>query len=324
MTLAELTGRAQEALSPEQPVLVIGAANVDIVGKLKEELHLDTSNASQIRTSFGGVARNVAENLARLGQPVCLLTAVGDDPVGQQLLEQASSAGVDVSAAIQSSEHPTSSYLGVVNEHGKLHFALDDMRVMSALSPDYIRQNEHLFKQASLLFVDANVPKETLRVVMSIARREGLLVCADPTAAPLAPRFEKYLDRLFLFTPNSAEASVYHERPFNASNRREATAAAKLLVARGIKVAIITLAEFGVCYATSQTNGSIPAMRTQIVDPTGAGDAMTATVIFALLNGIPVDDAVRLAVTAASLTLGFSGTVVPDLTLEKLYDRLVI
>jgi pseudouridine kinase len=89
-------------------------------------------------------------------------------------------------------------------------------------------------------------------------------------------------------------------------------------------VAIITLAQFGVCYATSDTSGYIPAMQTEIMDPTGGGDALTAAVIFALLNDIPLDDAVRLGVSAATLTLRHPGAVRPDLSLEKLYDQLVI
>jgi pseudouridine kinase len=84
------------------------------------------------------------------------------------------------------------------------------------------------------------------------------------------------------------------------------------------------MAEQGLCYATSETSGYIPAIKTSIVDPTGAGDALSATVIFALLNDIPIDDAVRLGVSAASLTLRYRGAVVPDLSLEKLYDQLVI
>ena len=71
---------------PDQPVLVIGAAGVDIVGRLREELHPASSTPAFIRTSFGGVSRNVAENLAHLGQPVTLLTVVGEDPTGEQLL----------------------------------------------------------------------------------------------------------------------------------------------------------------------------------------------------------------------------------------------
>jgi pseudouridine kinase len=100
--------------------------------------------------------------------------------------------------------------------------------------------------------------------------------------------------------------------------------AAKCLVGQGVDIALITLAEQGLCYATSETSGYIPALRTEVIDPTGAGDALSATVMFALLNEIPLDDAVRLGVSAASLTLRHRSSVLPDLSLEKLYDQLVI
>ena len=66
------------------------------------------------------------------------------------------------------------------------------------------------------------------------------------------------------------------------------------------------------------------AIRTRITDPTGAGDAMTAAVLFALLNNIDLDDAIRLGVSAASLTLRHPGSVYPNLTLEGLYDQLLV
>jgi len=60
------------------------------------------------------------------------------------------------------------------------------------------------------------------------------------------------------------------------------------------------------------------------VDRTGAGDALTAGVVFGLLNDFPIDEAVRLGVSAATLTLQCKETVCPDLSLERLYDQLVI
>lgn len=310
------------SLSPHAPVLVIGAAGVDIIGRLKGELHTGTSNPAQIRSSFGGVARNVAENLARLGQPVRLLTTVGSDPAGDHLLEEVQAAGVETEAVLRSSTYATGAYLAVVNMAGELQAALDDMNITSLISPEYIRSNQELFEDASAVFVDANLPKETLRTVFSLARKARVPVCADPTSTSLAPRLKPYLNRLAMITPNNDEAAVLTEHPVIASRRREALLAAKELVAAGVGIVIVALAAFGACYATSQTSGHVPAIKTSIVDPTGAGDAMTATVLFALLNEIPLDDAVRLGVSAGSLTLRHRGAVLQDLSLEKLYDEL--
>jgi pseudouridine kinase len=82
------------------------------------------------------------------------------------------------------------------------------------------------------------------------------------------------------------------------------------------------MAGFGVAYASPEVSGLVPAVQTVILDPTGAGDALTAAVIFALLNEIPLDEAVKLGASAAALTLRTPGSVVPDLSLELLYDQL--
>ena len=310
--------------TPEAPVLVIGGAGVDMVGRLKAELKQGVSNPANIRISFGGVGRNVAENLVRLGQPVRLITAIGDDLVGEQLVDLIEAAGVDVSAILRSDEHSTGSYLGVINSGGTLHFALDDINAASAITPAYLHAHEEMFQDVSLVFVDANLPVNTLRTVFSLAGKAHLPVCADPTSHSLAKRLQSYLPRLQMISPNGAEAAILCDRPFQASKRQEAIDAAKCLVGQGVQLVLLSLAEYGVVYATSETSGHVPAIRTKIVDPTGAGDALTATVIFSLLNEISLDDAVRLGVTAATLTLQHRGTVIPDLSLEMLYDHLVI
>lgn len=305
-------------------MLVIGAAGVDLVGRLQTELKLGTSNPAFIRTTFGGVARNVAENLARLGQPVTLLTAVGDDEPGQQLLKQVSAAGVDTSRVLCCQDQSTGSYLAVINRGAELAFALDDMRVIHALTSEYLKLNQDAFKDASLVFVDMNLDPKTLRSAISLARRHHLPVFADPTSVGLAKRLLPYLDRIDFLTPSSKEAEVLCGMRIDPANRFHAMEAASCLVSKGVKIVVMTLSEFGLCYSTPEARGYIPAIATEIIDPTGAGDALTSAVIVALLDGIPLDEAMRLGVAAASLTLRYRGAVRPDLSLEILYEHLVI
>lgn len=295
---------------------------MDMVGRLKTELRPATSNPAQIRYSSGGAGRNVAENLLHLGTAVTLLTVIGQDEAGDNLVSTMADAGANVEVILRSAQYPTGTYLAVINPAGKLLYALDDMRILTELSPQYIHSHEELFSQSSLLFFDANLPKETIRTIMSIARREKIPVCADPTSETLAPRLIPYLPRLQMVVPNLGEAAILCNRKSGINSRSEAIDAAKCLVSQGVEIAIVTMAEAGVCYATSETSGFVPPVRTEIIDPTGAGDALTAAVVFGLLNEMPIDDAVRLGVAAESLTLAYRGAVVPELSLEKLYDQL--
>jgi pseudouridine kinase len=324
MTENDLSGQAAE-----QKVLVIGAAGLDMIGRLKDSplsaaYQAGKSNPANIRVSFGGVGRNVAENLARLGQPVSLITAVGKDHLGQQLLAHTAACGVDIRSCVVSSTHQTASYLAVVEPSGSRYLALEDMTVLEELSPAVIRENQAQIAEADLIFIDANLPAQTLEAVFQLAKEARVPVCADTTSSLLAPRLLPYLDQIYLLAANSVEASVLCQDEPTVTDDASALRAARRLRSQGVEVAVVTLAEFGVVFAASEVTGHVPAVRTRIIDPTGAGDALTATVIFGLLNEIPIDEAVRLGVTAASLILRYRGTVLPELTLEKLYAELVV
>ncbi|MFP3853260.1 MAG: carbohydrate kinase family protein [Anaerolineales bacterium] len=305
------------------PVLVIGAAGVDIVGRAASKLQPGTSNPGRLRISHGGVARNVAENLAHLGTDTILLTAVGDDPLGRQILARSEREGVDVSPSIIDKKRQTGAYLAVLDLHGNLHHGLDDMGVIGSITPEALRRRSNLFQQASVLVLDCNLPPSSLATAFDLAARANLPVAVDPTSSLLAPRLQPHLDGIWLLSPNEREAEVLCPMEIPHEDEASAIEAARHLTTHGIEMVMITRAEFGVGYATSEGSGHVPAVKTEITDPTGAGDALLATVIFALMNEIPVDESVRLGVTAASLTLRSRDSVVPDLSLEMLYDQLI-
>jgi pseudouridine kinase len=76
-------------------------------------------------------------------------------------------------------------------------------------------------------------------------------------------------------------------------------------------------------YAHGGGGGYLRAIQTPVIDATGAGDAFSGAAIFGLLNGVPLDEAMRLGITAASLTVGSEDTVLKDLSQELLYDQLM-
>ncbi len=274
----------------DRPVLVIGAAGLDMVGSLRESQRIERPNPANIRVSYGGVARNVAENLARLGQPVRLITSVGKDHMGSQLLEYTRSSGVEVSACLQVENYATASYLAVYNAQGEREVTLDDMRVLHAITPAYLRKQRVLFSEASIVFVDANLSPAAMKTVFQMARQARVPVCADATSSGLADAFFPYLEDIYMLTANSEEASVFSQSNPEVTGRSTGMQVVRQIVNLGAEIAVVSLAEFGVCYATSETSGHVPAVRTKILDPTGAGDALTATTLFGFLNEIPIDE----------------------------------
>ncbi len=308
--------------SPDAPVVVIGTAGVDLIAHPTEALQPGHRAPARVRRAFGGVARNVAENLARLGQPVRFLTAVGAEPTGRALLDHLQALGVDTHASLQDASLETGHYVGLLFPEGGLQYGVYDLRAVDALTPAYLHAQEEVFRGAAWAFVDANLRPATLRTAFALARKHRVRMAADATAPTLATRLKPFLKRLSLLTLNHVEAGALLAREIDQADVGQALDAARALAAQGVELALVTLAEFGVCYATEHTQGHIPALRTEVLDPTGAGDALTATVMYALLHGVLPDEAVRLGTAAAALTLRARGTVAADLSLEALYEAL--
>jgi pseudouridine kinase len=201
--------------------------------------------------------------------------------------------------------------------------SIDDMVInRELLTPSFVYRRRSLFRDARMVILDANLSTATLRTIFRLARKYAVPVCADPTTASLAPRLCPYLADLSLVAPNGAEAEALCD--VQVTDRESGLEAAQNLVSMGVRTAIVTLGATGLVYATSQESGHVPAIEVEIVDLTGAGDALTAAVIFGLLNEFPIDEAVRLGTTAAALTLHSRETVCPDLSLELLYNQTVI
>jgi pseudouridine kinase len=309
--------------SPTQPyVLVIGAAGIDSKGRARVPLTLGSSTPGAVRVSVGGTARNVAENLARLGVNPVLLSAIGAGGTGRRILNNAEQVGINTDYLIVLEEHHTSAYLAILNETGNLVMSVDDMEILSCLTPQVINRRRSLIKNAEMVVMDSNLSQATITSLFKAANRYKVRVCADPASTTLAERLKPHLSDVYMITPNVPEAEVLSGRSIGDEN--EAITAARSLVNAGVKIVIITLAEAGVVYASASDSGRVPAVSTDIVDFTGASDALTAAVVFGLLNDIPLDESVRLGASAAALTLACSDTVCTELSLDLLYDQLLI
>nr|MDQ2997336.1 carbohydrate kinase family protein [Chloroflexota bacterium] len=281
-------------------VVVVGAACLDVKGRPLGDIVAGTSNPGVVRISVGGGARNVAENLARLGTPTALLSVVCQDDFGNTIIRQTEQAGVDTDHVLISCDQHSAAYMALQSAERALLVAVDDTSATNALTPDYISDHASLLEQARMVVIDANVPLATADRLLSICRAAGVPVALEPVTYTAALRYRSLAGSFYLMTPNGVEAQALTGLP--VSDAEQGALAAKQLVAAGVQIAIITLGHAGLVYATPEANGYVPSIEGDIVDPTGAGDALTAAVVYALLNDIPVDEAVRLGVSAATLT----------------------
>jgi pseudouridine kinase len=305
-------------------ILVIGATLLDTKGKPTAGLEPGTSNPAEIRHVRGGTARNVAENLGRLGADVLLLSAVGDDRTGKQLLTQTADAGVNVDYVLKLEKYNTGSYIAILDEDGKMSVALDDVRVMEAVNSSILYRNRKLFRDACMVMIDGSLTPATMETATRLARQYEVPLCADPSSTRLAHKLHPHLSNLHLVVPNEVEAAVLCGVDYAGYDPDASLEVALLLTRAGVRTTAITLSDFGLVFATSDETGYIPPRYSQIVDITGTGDAVSAAIMFGMINDLPTIESIRLGAAAASLTLQTGDTVVPDLSLDMLYDHLIV
>jgi pseudouridine kinase len=305
----------------ELEVLVVGAMAADAKGQPRHELVPGRSTPGTVHFAIGGVGRNIAETLARLGVQTTLLSAIGDDPIGHILLESTARSGVNTAHVVTSTHHRTAGYIAILDRNGAPAYALDDMAVIQEVTPGLVYRHRRLVRDADMIVLDANLSPKTIVSVLDLAKKYQRPVCVDPTSAVLAPRFIPHLADILLMTPNASEAEALTGLDLGQTDVHTLAAA---LMGSGVEIAIITLAELGLYYVTSDESGRVPALERDIVDLTGAGAALTAGVVFGLLNGFEIGEAMRLGISAAALTIQVPETVHADLSLDRLYDELVI
>ena len=305
-------------------VLVIGSAGIDIKSTPHHSLEWGNTNLGRVRSSVSGVARNIAENLARLEVQTVLMSAVAQDAAGRRVLRKCKASGIDVSHVRLIARAATASHTALYEADGELLTAVADYAIMQFIDSDYLLENEHLLAEATMVVIDATLSEAALATLFELAGRHGVRVCGDPTLPVLAGRFCEHLHEMYMVSPNAAETTALCGLENPAHDRETAIDAARHLVTLGTQIAVVTVGERGLAYADSSGGGFIPAINTRVVDTSGAGDAFSGAVIFGLLNDVPVDEAMRLGVTAASLTLQSKHNVVPNLSQELLYDALII
>jgi pseudouridine kinase len=275
-------------------VVVVGGANVDVKARTTSALVRATSNPGVVVRSPGGVGRNVAENLARLGSRVALVSVVGSDEDGDWLVSETAAAGVDVSPVLRGGR--TGRYVAVLDHAGELVAGVADMAATDAVLPEVL--DPDLLRSASLVVLDGNLPATTIDAVLSLDVRAVIDPVSVPKAARLAPLLGP--DRpVFAITPNEAELA--------------ALGSVASLHERGVEAVWVRRGAAGSVLSTSSSSVPLVAPPVTPVDVTGAGDAMLAAFCHLVLTGASLEEAAAYGHRAAALTVGSPNTVVPDL-----------
>ncbi|MET1059241.1 MAG: carbohydrate kinase family protein [Nocardioides sp.] len=304
----------------EPYVVVIGGANVDVKARSSGHVVSRTSNPGTAVLGAGGVGRNIAENLARLGTSTHLVAAVGTDPLGDQLLASTREAGVGVEHVARV-DVPTGSYTAVLDHDGELLVAIASMAATEALGAAEVESAADLIAGAALLVLDGNLGTAALDAARTLAGDVPLVL--DPVSVPKAERIRGFFDGTHpwhLVTPDYLELSALTGLP--ATYERQVVDACAHLHDRGVTWVWVREGERGSLLSGPDGTTQLPALPARVADVTGAGDAMLGAWCHGVLTGRTPLEAARLGHAAAAVTVASEHTVRPDLTLALLERAL--
>ncbi|MBI3998487.1 MAG: carbohydrate kinase [Armatimonadetes bacterium] len=278
-----------------KPVVAIGGALVDIRATTPARWMPGRSLPGAVRIGAGGAARNVAVNLARLGYPVTLATAVGDDPLGDWLLRVTSDAGVDISPCLRRSQ--TTGTLVAVGPDGGEPWCVSDAGPVDALEVADLEGWRAVLAGARAIVADANLHEPLHEALQGLAGEIPRVLLA--TSPPKAVRLRSALAGAAAVVCNRAEALAITGLPNTLSWQALGTA----LLTEGVERVVITLGPEGVGITTAEEALHCPAAPADVVDPTGAGDAVAAVALHGLLAGLDPGRTAALAVAAAAVVV---------------------
>jgi pseudouridine kinase len=301
-------------------VTVVGGANIDIHGKSDNALRGRDSNPGTVLTSAGGVARNIAENLARLGVDSRLISAVGNDNHGKMLIRLSRDAGIDMQYVHEIASAPTSTYLSVLDDTGDMQVGISDMSIIERLSAERLRPQQAMLQRSSLIVADCNLPDDTLAWLNSTIVDSPIFV--DTVSTTKALRIRPYLASIHTLKTSAIEAEAL--TGLEARTLKQLPVVAKQLHDDGVKRIFITRGEQGVFYSTGDTQGMQKSQRVQhdMHNAGGAGDAFLAGLAYSWLAEWTLDKSLRFAMAAAELTLAHAATSNPTLSIEAVQHAM--
>ncbi len=291
-------------------MLVIGAVFVDVKGFAREKYMPEGRNVGDVQVVAGGVCRNVAENLVKLGQPVQFVSMVDDNALGRDVREGLEAIGVDASHVI-AADRGMGMWLAILDEKGDLAGSISRQPEFSPLEAYLDAHGEAIMAVTDGLVLEFDMNAAIAEKVMVLAERFDKPVYSIVGNMGVILKHTDYLQRVACFICNEMEAGRLFDMDLTRIPPGDMLSVLRVESARrGIPRMVVTMGGQGSVYVDNRTGecGICPAEHVNVVDTTGAGDAFFSAAVAALMRGRPLSEAVRAGTALAARALQVAGS----------------
>lgn len=304
-------------LKDESYILVIGGANMDIQGKPETLLNMNDSNPGVVSISAGGVGRNIAENLSRMGARTQLITALGNDSNGKRLMQECVEAGIDMHLSTIFEDSSTSTYLSILDETGDMKVAIAHMDVFKKMTVNYIKKKHDAIKHASAILIDTNLPQETIEYLLNTYGDKPFFL--DTVSTAKAKKVRDLMGKFHTIKPNKIEAEMLSGIAIKSAKDIEKAGA--YFIDQGVKQVFISLGAEGLYYTNGAQKEFIKNPSVEIINATGAGDAFMAGLLFGYSQQYSIEETARFAMMASAIAINHENTINPNMSYDLIIER---
>lgn len=299
-------------------ILVLGASIVDIFGFCGRSYAKRDSIPGHIKISFGGVCRNIAENLAKVGVNTQFISTLGDDENGKSILEHSRKLGYNMENSLFLEGESTPTYLAILNHEGEMESAVVDMESLNKMDEAFIDSKDEVFENAEYIIVDSDNPILLEYILKKYQGKSKFIL--DPVSAKKAKKISHLVKYFHTIKPNRFETEALCG--FKIETNDDLRKAGRFFIEQGVKNVFISLDADGIYYITSDgEEGTLACCEpVKVKNVTGAGDSFVAGIGYGYMNNLNIKDTLKYSVAMSIITITHEETINPDMSHELVED----
>jgi len=302
----------------QNKICVIGASNVDITGFTKEKLVYKDANIGSMKTSPGGVGRNIAENLHSLGLEVDFISVFGDDPLSQYIMNSCKDLELKITNSLFLKDAHAATFIAVMDENNDLAVGISAMNIYNDISKDFIVSKLSVIDKADFVVLETNMPEETLKTIVTELPNKKYIL--DTVSGKKTLKASSILQNLYILKTNLLEAQMLSNIEVN--NDTDLEKIVQFFINKGVKNVFITLGENGVIYGNNNIIKKQEAIVSEVVNTIGAGDAFLSGVVYGDILNKDIHEVARYGMACAGINVRHDSAVSPDMKHKYILQML--
>ena len=298
--------------------VVIGGTFVDIKGYPLAQYIPGGRNVGRVVQVHGGVARNVVEDIANVELRPTFLSVVDDTGLSDDVVRNLIRHKVEIRYIARSPEG-LGTWLAVFDNDGDVIASISRRPDLTAIEQVLIDHGDEIFSAADSIVVEFDVEVPILKRALDLAEKHGKEVYTVISNMSIAMKRRDLLQRTSVLVCNEQEAGMLFSEDYTdmPTDLLQSRLTQKVRQA-GIPRIIVTLGARGAVYADqSGESGFCPAMRVDVVDTTGAGDAFFAGVAIGMTYGKTMGESCVIGTRLAASVIASQENVCPRFRPEE-------